>query len=77
MQSFLLVIAPPGKPDHQAIHCPTANFRPLWGDCVTNPILITVFNTYLTTRSPRAWVRAKAFTILNVAPYSLIHESDL
>ena len=29
MQSFLLLLDPPGNPDHQAIHCPTTNFGPL------------------------------------------------
>ena len=38
----------PGKPDHQAIDCPTSNSGPLLRDIVTNSILITVwylFNT--------------------------------
>ena len=26
MQSFPLLLDPSGKPDHQAIHCPAANF---------------------------------------------------
>ena len=38
----------PGKPDQQAIHCPTANFGLLSTGSVTNPILITVFDTYNT-----------------------------
>ena len=55
-QSFPQLQDPPGKPDQQAIHCPTANFGPLSTGSVTNPILITVFDTYLTLRSPGAWV---------------------
>ena len=46
------------KPDHQAIQCPTANFGPLSKVSVTNPMLITVLDTYLTPRSPGAWVGA-------------------
>ena len=46
----------PGQPEHQAIHCPTANFGPLSRGSVTNAILITVFDTYLTPRSPAARV---------------------
>ena len=65
IQSFPLLLDPPGKPDYQAIHCPTANFGPLSRGSVTNPILITVFDTYLPPKSPEAWVGGK---ILNVAP---------
>ena len=59
MQSFKILsvplqLDPPGKPDHQAIHCLTANFGPLSRGSVTNPILITVIDTYLTQRSLRA-----------------------
>ena len=46
----------PGKPDQQAIHCPTANFGQLSRDRVTNPMLITVFYSHVTARSPGAWV---------------------
>ena len=59
IQSFPLLLDPPGKPDHQAIHGVTANFGPLSSGSVTNPILITVFDTYLTPRSPGAWVLTK------------------
>ena len=45
-----------GKPNQQTIHFPTANFGPLLGDNVTNPMLITVFNTYLTPSSPGVWI---------------------
>ena len=65
---FPLLLDSPGKPDHQAIHCPTANFGPLSRGSVTNPILITVFDTYLTPRSPVAWVWVKTLPILNVVP---------
>ena len=41
----------PRKPDHQAIHGPTANFRSLSRGSVTNPMLITAFDAYLTPRS--------------------------
>ena len=51
-----LLLDPPGKTDQQAIHCPTANFQPLSRGSITNPMLIIVFDTYLTTRSPGAWV---------------------
>ena len=50
MQSFSLLLDPPDKPDHQAIHCPTANFGPLSRGSITNPILITVFDTYLASK---------------------------
>ena len=53
------MLDPLGKPDQQAIHSPTANFGPLSTGSVTNPMLITVFDTYLTLRSPGAWVWAK------------------
>ena len=53
---FPLLLDLPSKPDHQAIHCPTVNFGALLRDSVTNPILITVFDTYLTPRSPAAWI---------------------
>ena len=52
---FPLLLVLPGKPDHQAIHCPTANFGPLSRGNVTNPMLITAFDTYVTPRSPGAW----------------------
>ena len=42
---FSLLLDLPGKPDHQAIHCPIANFGPLSSGSVTNPMLITVFDT--------------------------------
>ena len=44
------------------------NFGPLSRGSVTNPILITVFDTHLTLRSLGAWVWAKILPILNVAP---------
>ena len=44
------------KPDHQAIHCPTANFGTLSRSSVNNRMLITVLHTYLTPRSLGAWV---------------------
>ena len=57
MQSFPLLLDPPGKPDHQAIaNCSKANFGPLSSGSITNPMLITVFDTYLTLTSPGAWV---------------------
>ena len=39
MQSFPLLLDPPGTPDQQAIHCPTTNFEPLFKGSVTNPML--------------------------------------
>ena len=39
------------QPDHQAIHCPVTNFGPLVRGSVTNLILITAFDAYLTPRS--------------------------
>ena len=59
-KNFSLLLDPPGKPDHQSIHCPTANFGPLSRSSISNPILITVSDTYLTQRSPGAWVRANS-----------------
>ena len=38
------------KPVHQATHCPTTNFEPLLRGSVTNPMLITAFDTYSTPR---------------------------
>ena len=37
----------PGKADHWAIHCPMANFEPLSRGSITNPMSITMFDTYL------------------------------
>ena len=45
---FPLLLDCPDRPDYQATHCPTANFGPLSSGSITNPILITVFDTYLT-----------------------------
>ena len=53
-KSFPLLLVPPGKPVHQAIHCPTANSGPLSKDSVTNLMLIIAFDAYLTPRSSRA-----------------------
>ena len=75
MQSFPLLLDRPGKPDQQAVHFPTANFGPLSRDSFTYPVLITVFDTYLTPRSPVAWVGAKTLPILNVTFNLLFHES--
>ena len=52
MQSVPLMLDPLGKPGHKAIHWPTANFGPLLRGSLTNPMLITVFDAYLTPRSP-------------------------
>ena len=41
MQSFPLLLDPPGKSDHQAIHYPTANFGSLSRGSITMPILFT------------------------------------
>ena len=57
----------PGKPDHQ-VGDSAANFGTLSSGSITNSMLFTVFDTYLTLRSPGAWVRAKTFLILKVAP---------
>ena len=46
---------PPGRPTHRAIHCPTANFGQPSTCSITNPMLVTAFDTYLTPRSPGAW----------------------
>ena len=45
MESLPLLLDPAGKPDHQAIQCPTANFEQQSKGCVTNLMLITVFDT--------------------------------
>ena len=55
MPSFPVLLDPSGKPDHQAIHCPTANFGALSRGRVTNSILITVFHTYFSQRSSGPW----------------------
>ena len=39
------------QPDHQTIHCLMANFGPLVRGSITNPILITAFDAYLTPTS--------------------------
>ena len=49
------MLDPLGKPDHQAIHCPTANFGPISRGSFSNPMLITVLDTRLTPRSPGVW----------------------
>ena len=54
IQSFPLLLVPTGKPDHQAIHCPTANYGPLYRISVINPMLITAHDAYLIVRSPGA-----------------------
>ena len=64
-----------GKPDQQAIHCPTANFGPLSRDSVTNPMLITVFDNYLTPRSSRAWVWVKILIWFWMCFNLILHES--
>ena len=46
MQSFPLLPDPTGKPDLQA------NFGPLSRGSFSNPMLITVLDTHMTTRSP-------------------------
>ena len=47
---FPLLLVLSGKPDHEAIHCPTANVGRLSSGSVTNPMLITVFDAYLTPK---------------------------
>ena len=49
------MLFPLGKPSHQAIHYPTANFGPLSTGSITNSMLITAFDTNLTLRSLGAW----------------------
>ena len=51
-----IVLDPPEKPDDQTIHYFSANFGQLLRTSVTNPMLITIFDTYLTLRSPEVWV---------------------
>ena len=50
-----------GKPDQQAVHCSTANFGPLPRDNITNPMLIPVFDLYLTSRSLGAGFEPRLF----------------
>ena len=50
---FLLLVLP-GKPDHQTLHCPNANFGPLSMGSVTNPMLIIALDAYLTPSLPGA-----------------------
>ena len=40
---FPILLDPPSKPDHQAIHCPTTNSGPLSRGSITNPILILIW----------------------------------
>ena len=47
---------------------PQGNFGPLSKGRVINPVLITVLDTYLTPRSPGAWMWAETLLILNVVP---------
>ena len=65
----------PGKADHKAIHCPTANFGPLSRGSVTNSMLITVFDTYLTPMSPGASVWGNTLQILNSSTLTYISMS--
>ena len=58
VQSFALLLVSPGKPVHQVIQCPTANFSSLSRDRVTDQKLITTFDTYLTPRSQGASKKA-------------------
>ena len=46
----------PDKHDQQAFHCHTDNFGKLLRGSVTDPMLITGFDSYFTSRSPGAWV---------------------
>ena len=46
----------PPTPRSPSQTCPTANFGPLSRGSIIIPMLITVFDTYLTPRSPKAWV---------------------
>ena len=46
------MLDPPGKPGQQAVHYPSANFRPLSSGSVTNPMFIKVFDTHLSPKSP-------------------------
>ena len=50
-----------GKPEQQAVHCSTANFGPLPRDNITNPMLIPVFDLYLTSRSLGAGFEPRLF----------------
>ena len=60
-QSSPLLLVPLGKPVHQAIHYPTANFGPLSRGRFPNPMLITVFDTYL---NPICETFSPSFTII-------------
>ena len=71
IQSFPLLLDPPGKPDPHTIHGPTANFGPLSRGSATNLLSTIVFDTYLMPRSPGAWAWAKTLQILNVAHFSM------
>ena len=55
-KKFPLLLDPPGKPDQQVIHCPTANFGPLLRGSFSNPMLIAVLDTQMTPRSLAASV---------------------
>ena len=55
------MLVPPGKPDLQAIHCPTTNFGPPSRGSITSLMLITAFDAYLTPMS--------------LGTVSLVHES--
>ena len=61
---FPLLLVLPGKPDHQAVHCPTANFGQLSRGSVTKLMLITAFDAYLTPRSQGAMSLAHIYVNL-------------
>ena len=44
----------PWKIYHQTIHCPIANFGPLSRGSISNPILITVLDTYIDPKVTRS-----------------------
>ena len=44
-----------GKPAHRAFHWLTAKFGPISLGSITNPMLITAYDTNLTLESPGVW----------------------
>ena len=50
-----MLVVPKGKPVHQVFNCPTVISGPLSSGSVTNLMLVTAFNNYLTPRSAEVW----------------------
>ena len=79
IQSFPLLLDPPGNLDLQAIQYPRATFGQLSRGSVTNSMLITVFDTYLTPKVTRSLSLSKdpsdsEYSALTYFSMSLAHK---